>query len=515
MSCKFIWDNQLIIDFLLDRVSLNPEIYKLFALFVSEKTPILMSSSQIHHVKYVFFKERKKILDEISVKEEWESFLENVIFVKTPSYVDKRENLFEADIEHYLIELSAKSADYKIITRDKAFLKISEYAVSQEQAFELIRDNGAKRTISFLDLKEINQRFSSDYEKAIDRVLSSGWYILGNEAKAFELEFAAYCGSKHCIGVANGLDALNLILSAYKVLGVMSEGDEVIVPANTYIGTILAVSQNRLKPVLIEPDISTYNIDPAGIEEKITLRTRAILAVHLYGQVADMEPIREIARRHKLKVIEDAAQAHGAVYQGRRTGALGDAAGFSFYPGKNLGALGDAGAVTTDDEKLAHTIRALRNYGSDVKYVNSFKGVNSRLDEIQAAILREKLKSLDAFNVLRRQIARYYQENIQNGHIVLPKVLNWESHVFHLFVVRSNVRDRLQQHLADHGIQTLIHYPVAPHKQKAYAEWNELGYPITEQIHAEVLSLPISPVMSDYDVGRVVQVVNGYNKGVG
>ena len=364
--------------------------------------------------------------------------------------------------------------------------------------------------IPFLDLKEINCRYRDTYERVFRRVLESGWFILGNEVKEFENEFATYCGVRHCIGVANGLDALTLILKAYEILGVLSEGDEVIVPVNTYIATILAITNARLTPVLVEPDISTYNIAPKKIEEKVTLRTRAILPVHLYGQCADMEPILEIARKHNLKIIEDAAQAHGAVYHGKKTGSLGDAAGFSFYPGKNLGALGDGGAITTDDGELAKILGAVRNYGSEVKYLNLYKGVNSRLDELQAAILREKLKTLDADNARRRQIARYYRENIQNDRIVLPEVESEENHVFHLFVIRTPERDRLQKYLTGHGVQTLIHYPIAPHKQGAYNEWNHLELPITEKIHAEVLSLPISPVMTEREAQRVVGEINNF-----
>ncbi len=369
--------------------------------------------------------------------------------------------------------------------------------------------------IPFLDLKSINARYRKEFIETATRVIDSGWYILGNEVQSFEEEFASYCGVKHCIGVGNGLDALTLILWAYKRLGIMKEGDEVIVPANTYIATILAVSHNRLTPVPVEPNISTYNIDPQKIETAITPRTRAILPVHLYGQVADMDAILDIARRHKLKVIEDAAQAHGAVYKGKRTGALGDAAGFSFYPGKNLGALGDGGAVTTDDDRLDETIRALRNYGSEKKHHNQSKGVNSRLDELQAAFLCEKLKTLDEDNARRHQIAQYYLENITNSDIILPtqnsklKTQNLD-HIFHLFVIRTTARDHLQKYLADHGIQTMIHYPIAPHHQPAYTEWKERKLPITEQIHSEILSLPISPVMTDGQRGYLVKIIDRY-----
>jgi dTDP-4-amino-4,6-dideoxygalactose transaminase len=369
--------------------------------------------------------------------------------------------------------------------------------------------------VPFLDLKAINLRYKTELESAFNRVLESGWFVLGHEVKAFEDEFAAYCGVRHCVGVANGLDALALILWAYKTLGVMNEGDEVIVPANTYIATILAVSHNRLKPVPVEPDILTYNIDPQRIEKAITSKTRAIMPVHLYGRVADMDPIREIAHRYNLKVIEDAAQAHGALYNGTRAGALGDAAGFSFYPGKNLGALGDGGAVTTNDEKLAETIRILRNYGSEQKYHNQHKGVNSRLDELQAAFLREKLKTLDADNTRRREIVGFYLENMTNPDIVLPTlspalINSNRNHVFHLFTIRSSKRDNLQQWLAERGIQTMIHYPIAPHKQPAYKEWKQHKFPITEKIHADILSLPLWPGMKEEQARAVVEAVNEY-----
>ena len=365
-------------------------------------------------------------------------------------------------------------------------------------------------TVPFLDLNKINSRQLNTFELAFRRVVESGWFILGNEVKMFEDEFAAYCGVKHCIGVANGLDALTLILEAYKVIGFIKEGDEVIVPSNTFIATILAVSHAKLTPVLVEPDIGTYNIDPAKIEKKVTFRTRAILPVHLYGQCAAMDPIKQVANKHKLKVIEDAAQAHGAIYRGKKSGGLGDAAGFSFYPGKNLGALGDGGAVTTNDDELANIIRAFRNYGSEVKYVNLYKGINSRLDELQAAILREKLKTLDADNERRSQIAQYYYEHIQNNSILLPVTSSGGSHVFHLFVIRTSDRDRLQKYLKNSGVQTLIHYPIAPHKQDSYIEFRHFDLPITEIIQAEVLSLPISPVMKDHEVKIVVDLLNGF-----
>ena len=362
--------------------------------------------------------------------------------------------------------------------------------------------------INFSDLKKLNIKYQSEINEAIKKVTESGWYILGKEVETFEKEFAEYCGVKYCIGVGNGLEALTLILKAWK----FEKGDEVIVPANTYIASILAVSASGLTPVFVEPDINTYNIDPEKIEEKITPKTRAIMAVHLYGQAAEMSRINEIAKKHNLKVIEDAAQAHGAVYNGKRAGNLSDAAGFSFYPTKNLGALGDAGAITTNDDELAEKIKILRNYGAQIKYVNTYKGTNSRLDEIQAAILRVKLKYLNENNQKRREIARYYLENIKNEKIILPKIKNEDSHVWHLFVIRTEKRDELQEYLQNNNIQTLIHYPVPPHKQEAYKEYNHLTLPVTEKIHREVLSIPISPAMEEWEIKKVVEIINNYDR---
>ncbi|WP_031407028.1 DegT/DnrJ/EryC1/StrS family aminotransferase [Geobacillus vulcani] len=362
--------------------------------------------------------------------------------------------------------------------------------------------------IPFLDVKAINECYLKEIECAIKEVLRSGQYILGEQVKKFEDEFARYCGVKYAIGVANGLDALSLILRGYGI----KEGDEVIVPANTYIATLLAVSMNGATPVLVEPNINTYNIDPNKIEEKITCRTRAIIVVHLYGQVADMKHIWKIANKYNLKVIEDAAQAHGAIYSGKRTGNLGDAGAFSFYPSKNLGALGDGGAITTNDDELAKRLRALRNYGSHEKYYNLYKGVNSRLDEIQAAVLRVKLRYLDEENEKRRRVAEYYLKHIKNNKVILPYIDMSKklSHVWHLFVVRVGNRNEFQNYLQSHGIQTIIHYPIPPHKQNAYSELNSLRLPVTEEIHNTVLSLPISPILTDEHVNKIVQVINDY-----
>lgn len=417
--------------------------------------------------------------------------------------------------------------------------------------------------VKFLDLKKINDSFEPYLSDSIRRVLDSGWYLLGDEVKAFESEYRRYIGTKYCIGVANGLDALRIILKAYIELGKMKEGDEVIVPANTYIATILSITDNRLIPVLVEPDINTYNLNISLVEKYITKRTRAIMVVHLYGQACWSPELEELAKKYDLKIIEDNAQAAGALYVPefqsfkvsepgsspetlkpgnpetlKRTGALGDAAGNSFYPGKNLGALGDAGAVTTNDDELAEVVRTIANYGSKIKYQNLYKGLNSRLDEIQAAILRVKLPRLDADNQHRREIAQFYHKNITNPDIILPWLHSTEhisqssgqesissesqpsalrpapfalSHVWHLFAIRTKDRDKLQKYLYDNDIQTMIHYPIPPHKQRAYTEWNGREYKITETIHHQVLSLPMSQVMTMDDAKYIADKINLFN----
>ncbi|MXN91924.1 aminotransferase [Flavobacterium sp. Sd200] len=365
--------------------------------------------------------------------------------------------------------------------------------------------------IKFLDLQKINLLHQQEIEERLLQTFRSGWYLLGNEVKGFEKNLSAYIGTKNAIGVANGLDALRLIFKAYLELGVLQAGDEVIVPANTYIASILAITDNNLTPVFVEPNIDNYNIDIALIEKAITIKTKAIMIVHLYGQAVFSNQLKELAEKHSLKIIEDNAQAIGAEWQGIKTGNLGDAAGFSFYPGKNLGALGDAGAVTTNDHVLAQTIRALANYGSQEKYVNKYKGLNSRLDEIQAAVLDVKLKYLDHENERRRQIARFYTDAINNPEIIPSQWPdNDKQHVWHLFVIRTRNREKLQQYLSQNGIQTLIHYPTPPHRQVAYKEFSHLSFPVTQQIHEEVLSLPISPVLTDEEIQKVVTTLNNY-----
>lgn len=364
--------------------------------------------------------------------------------------------------------------------------------------------------IKFLDLQKVTHKHAAEVKNAVNRVIDSGWYLLGNEVQQFEQNFSDFTGVRATIGVANGLDALRLILRGYLESGALNPGDEVLVPANTYIASVLAITDNDLVPVFVEPDIRTYNIDPLRIEQAITGRTKALMIVHLYGRCAFNTHIEELCRNYRLKLIEDNAQAQGALYEGRRTGSLGDAAGTSFYPGKNLGALGDAGAVTTNDPDLAEIIRKLANYGSSVKYVNEYAGLNSRLDEIQAAVLNVKLKYLEQDTRRRREIAARYRGAIDNPKVILPVADREEGHVWHLFTVRTRDRRRFQNYLASHGIQTLIHYPIPPYRQKAYSRWNHLRFPVSDLIHDEIISLPISPVMTDDEVGQVINAVNAY-----
>lgn len=365
--------------------------------------------------------------------------------------------------------------------------------------------------IPFLSLKQVTDLHSEEIHEAVKRVINSGWYLQGKENEKFENNYSKYIGSKYTIGCANGLDALIWIFRAYIELGVMQPGDEVIVPANTYIASILAITENGLKPVLVEPKMETYQIDDSKIEESITERTKAIMIVHLYGQCAYTEKIGELCKKYNLKLIEDNAQAHGCKFNGKRTGSLGDAAGHSFYPGKNLGALGDGGAVTTNDEELAKVVRALANYGSAQKYVFKYTGRNSRLDEIQAAVLDVKLKYLDEDTAIRKNIAKYYIDNINHPDIITPNITDWDAHVFHLFPIRCKRRDELQQYLIDNGIGTVIHYPIPPHKQECYKEWNNLSFPITEQIHNEELSLPMSPTLKKEEIKKIISVVNSFS----
>ena len=364
--------------------------------------------------------------------------------------------------------------------------------------------------IPYLDLKALNELYKDAIFESFKKTFESAWYILGKEVKAFEKEFSDFCGTQHCVGVANGLDALTLILTAYKEMGKLKSGDEVIVPANTYIASILAVLHADLKPVFVEPNAESYNLCPQNIEKHIGPKTKAILVVHLYGQLADMPALKTISKKNSLLLIEDSAQAHGAIFQNTKAGAWGEASGFSFYPGKNLGALGDAGAVTTSDAELASVVRTLANYGSQEKYVNKYKGTNSRLDEVQAAILRVKLKGLDTETKKRQEISRRYRQDIKNKLVKLPHVQNEEAHVWHIFAVQVDDRNMFKKHLEENGVQTLIHYPIAPHKQEALREYSHLKLPITESIHERVLSLPLYSTLSEKQISQVIASVNSY-----
>jgi dTDP-4-amino-4,6-dideoxygalactose transaminase len=365
--------------------------------------------------------------------------------------------------------------------------------------------------IKFLDLQKINEQYRKELKVVANEVIDSGWYLLGERTKEFETNLKKYIGVEEAVGVGNGLDALRLILKAYIEMGLMQEGDEIIVPANTYIATILAISDNRLVPVLVEPDLTTFNLDVYKIEEHLSERTRAIMVVHLYGRVCWSEKLVDLAKTYNLKIIEDNAQAIGSMWNGIKTGALGDAAAFSFYPGKNLGALGDAGAVASNDMELTSVIRSLANYGSKKKYENEYLGLNSRLDEIQAAFLNVKLKYLEHETKTRQAIAEQYLKAIKNDKIVLPAVpQNKHEHVWHLFVIRTKEREKLQSFLAEKGIQSLIHYPIPPHKQNAYKKWNQLAFPITEKIHGEVLSLPIGSFLAEDDTYAIVDTINNF-----
>lgn len=365
--------------------------------------------------------------------------------------------------------------------------------------------------IKFLDLQKINQQYADEIKEATSSVIDSGWYLFGKRLKTLEENFQSYLNVQHTIGVSNGLDALRLIFKSYIALGILKKGDEVLVPANTYIASILAITDNELIPVLIEPNIETYNMDLSLIEEKITNKTKAIMIVHLYGRTCWSDSLKEVSEKYNLKIVEDNAQSIGAIFDGKKTGTLGDAGGFSFYPGKNLGALGDAGMVVTNNTLLADTVKAIANYGSVKKYHNAYKGLNCRLDEMQAAVINVKLSYLDKENQRRRQIANKYITKIKNKDIVLPTLPeNKDSHVWHLFVVRCSKRNKLKEYLSDNNIETLIHYPIPPHKQEAYNEWNNLEYPISEKIHNEVLSLPISPVLTEEEVDTVIKHINNF-----
>lgn len=505
MRKLFLWDTNIVLDVLLKRQQVNPDGTSIHLAFIQNDWMIYLAAHQLGTIEYVYRRECLRAqLPLADAWKVWELFRLRVSVLKTPASVDWDNSLAQFDFEDYQIECSAKLIDAQIISRDEAFVARSSCCLTPRQFLDQLAHDGKQTAgrVTFLDLKAPHIELRAELEAAYDRTLNSGWYILGNEVKQFEQEFGEYCEAEHCIGVGNGLDALHLILRAFGI----SEGDEVIVPSNTYIATWLAASYAGATPIPVEPDERTYNIDPMRIEAAITPRTKAIIAVHLYGQPADMDAINAIAKKHNLKVIEDAAQAHGAKYKGRRVGSLGDAAGFSFYPGKNLGAIGDGGAVTTNDQELADKVRMLGNYGSKVKYHNQVKGFNSRLDELQAAFLREKLKKLDEWNSRRKVIAAEYLHALSGCGFILPFVPDWADPVWHLFVIRSANRDGLQAELNDVGISTMIHYPIPPHLQPAYAELNfgDGAFPIAEAIHDQVLSLPIGPHLGQADWHQVV-----------
>lgn len=504
----YLLANNFIINVVTNRANKGNLFADLVAYLVKNRLAFI-SSSQLHNLEYVLKKQYPEALPHYLRLRKY------LRVIKTPSAVDFDHPLAQMDLEDYLVDLSASVLDAHIITSDRRFLAMSSRAVKPDAVYRQICESlplinalasilhpPLQSSVPFLDLKAPHRELYPELDAAYDRVLNSGWFILGKEVEAFEREFAAYCEAEHCVGVGNGLEALHLVLRAYDI----GQGDEVIVPANTYIATWLAVSYAGATPVPVEPDARTYNLDPALIEAAITPATKAILPVHLYGQPADMDPINALAARHGLKVIEDAAQAHGARYKGRRVGGLGSAAGFSFYPGKNLGALGDGGAVVTNDAELADRVRVLRNYGSRVKYHNEVKGFNSRLDELQAALLRAKLPVLDEWNKRRQAAAKCYLDGLAESNLVLPYVPDWAEPVWHLFVVRHPRRDALQQRLQHVGISTMIHYPIPPHLQPAYAElgFGAGAFPITEVIHQEVLSLPMGPHLN---AARQIQLI--------
>ena len=495
----YLFDNNFIIDIVSKRKGVSEYYFDILVYCLKEEIACI-AASQLHNLRYVIKRNYAVHYEDYLALEK------RLRILKTPSYLDFENKMAQVDMEDYLIDISARAVGAKIVTLDRQFLALSDQVIHPEDFYAIV-EKAETATIPFLDIKQITMKQLSGMEQAFDRTVASGNFILGSEVKAFEEEFAEYCGVQHCIGVGNGLDALHLILRAMDI----GEGDEVIVPSNTFIATWFAVSYAGATPVPVEPDEKTYNIDPKRIEEAITAKTRAIMPVHLYGQPADMDPILEIAARYNLKVIEDAAQAHGSRYKGKRTGGLGDAAGFSFYPGKNLGALGDGGAVTTNDAELAARVRQLRNYGSQIKYSHEFKGFNSRLDEMQAAFLRVKLRKLDEWNGRRKVIADMYLKGMADlPDLTLPYVPAWAEPVWHLFVVRTSKRDQLQKYLEDQGIQTLIHYPVPPHKQGAYKEVSDLELPVSERLHSEVLSLPMGPALSAKEQNRIKKTIKDF-----
>jgi len=495
---NYFFDVNLVLDLLLKREPVYPLATRIYNELIKAGKTILISSASVAQIDYLVAKALKQQELGAMKKVLLNEFYQQVAIVKTPATSHDLP-----DIEDSLIEASAKTlSNALIITRDRQFLKRSSLTISPEIFIAEHLYSQKMSNIPFVDIS-VPWQMKNEMETAFDKVLASNWYILGNEVSQFEQEFAEYCESQYGIGVGNGLEALALILRGYGI----GAGDEVIVPTHTFIATWLAVSQVGATPVPVEPDEQTYNLNPALIESAITPKTKAIMVVHLYGQPADLDAINAVAKKYHLKVIEDAAQAHGARYKGRRVGSLGDAAGFSFYPAKNLGAFGDGGAIVTNDSELAKTVRMLRNYGSQVKYHHEVKGVNSRLDELQSAFLRVKLRKLDEWNELRRQVAAVYLRELSHiESLRLPYVPPWATPVWHLFVIRHPQRGRLQQHLTEARISTLIHYPISPHLSEAYAsdnKWQVGSFPLAETLANQILSLPLSPDLSDEQIKRV------------
>jgi dTDP-4-amino-4,6-dideoxygalactose transaminase len=476
---------------------------------LSQSSVLLVAVHQLATIDYVFHHEAQRLSanERVETGELWAFVKHHLSLVKTPAVVDWQDPLAQHDLANYQTHLAAELIDARIITRNTDFAALSDRCITPAAFLQASVSPTVLASVPFLDLRTPHLELRTELEGAFDRVLNSGGYILGPEVESFEREYAFYCEAQYCIGVANGLNALELGLLAMDV----GPGDEVIVPSNTYIATWLAVTHCGGTPVPVEPDEATYNIDPTRIEAAITANTKVILPVHLYGQPADLDPILAIARRHGLKVLEDGAQAHGARYKDKRIGAHGDAVAWSFYPGKNLGALGDAGAITTNDRKISDRVRVLRNYGSRIKYVNEVCGFNSRLDSIQAAFLRVKLKHLDRWNEQRQAIADRYLKGLVKSDLIVPFVPDWAEPVWHLFVVRSNARANLQQRLDAKGIGTLIHYPIPPHLQAAYCDLDlpKGSLPISERIHEEVLSLPMWPQLSPIHADYVIKALLG------
>lgn len=510
---KVIFNDDLILTILNE--SINTKIQGLNEAYEQCKnrtdTELYISASSLSRIEFALNQQLSELgLSLEESKEKVLSLINKLLsefkLAKIPSYseIDSKK------VNESLVVASAKAIDAIILTTDNYLLEqYSELVYSPEIFVQTVQSENHKN-IAFLDLKEVNHAYCSGFEEVYDTTIKSGWYILGRQLERFEKQFAEYCGVKHAIGVANGLDALKIILQGYKELGLIQNGDEVIVPANTFIATVLAVTETGLTPVFVEPKLNTYNLDPSKITEKITNKTKVVIMVHLYGQVSDIDEVTSIVKKNNLLLVEDAAQSHGALSGGIKAGALGNAAAFSFYPGKNLGALGDGGAITTNDERLARVCKAISNYGSEKKYINQYRGMNSRLDEIQAGFLSVKLKELDKDTSRRKEIAKQYLKEIKNPKVILPEVKDIDAHVWHLFVVRVVDRDMFLEHLANNNVSALIHYPIPPHKQQAYKEYHQLSFPVTEKVHREVVSLPIGPVLSEEEVRRVIDCVNSF-----